>query len=440
MKYFLCGGVLFFLLKQAALPDKQSRPKTKEKHSELILMQDWIYTFTGSKNYGASKDTSMYKDCVSEGSTNLPFNEKAKCSAYEAILRDDYDTALKRMDEFVSCHMNPGMYHWLIKALLDIVDNDNKILPSDYFYIEPDGRAVTLTKLIHKEKYDISAFLVGILQYVLCKRFKMNKEGKDTLNAIGERCSGRTPRKYIGNLGDSITRKIEVISPSDRELETLCEDTQNEIPKINDAEDNEPMANYYNCIINNGCTINNGPIIHNNYNAAMLNAVQSFSCDYYQLLVAEEDVLDTNFVNISMYDALLPRLVPVEIYNRCSSLSTNEGIDELKRFPALICTRNNMNANIKTDPNKSVVYGYIDDVEKGISSIKVSFKPICAFSQALLCNNAFGLDLSRIETPLNKNAWSVYKRNLFEAFAKVGLTNMLQPSTYKTLQREHYGR
>ena len=66
---YLCGGVLFFLLTQATLPDGSARDHqsgVKDEHKEPILMTDLIYTFTGSRNYGAAKDTSKYKDCLTE--------------------------------------------------------------------------------------------------------------------------------------------------------------------------------------------------------------------------------------------------------------------------------------------------------------------------------------------------------------------------------------
>ena len=48
---YLCGGVLFFLLTQASLPDGTARDHKagkKDEHSEPILMRDLIYAFTGS--------------------------------------------------------------------------------------------------------------------------------------------------------------------------------------------------------------------------------------------------------------------------------------------------------------------------------------------------------------------------------------------------------
>ena len=64
---FLCGGVFFFLLTQATLPNESAREHrdgNKDEHSEPVLMTDLIYTFTGCQDYGSKKDTSKYKDCL----------------------------------------------------------------------------------------------------------------------------------------------------------------------------------------------------------------------------------------------------------------------------------------------------------------------------------------------------------------------------------------
>ena len=102
-KLYLCGGVFFFLLTRAALPKgtpRDHRAGVKDDHSDPILMKDLVYTFTGNRNVNAGKDTSKYKDCLSEGSCNLPFNERDKCIAYDGLVRENYAEALARMNEF----------------------------------------------------------------------------------------------------------------------------------------------------------------------------------------------------------------------------------------------------------------------------------------------------------------------------------------------------
>ena len=71
--------------------------------------------------------------------------------------------------------------------------------------------------------------------------------------------------------------------------------------------------------------------------AEMMIAIQSFSKEYYQLIVTcDEDVFSTGVVSVIANRALTKYNVPPEIFDRCSIL-TEEGVAELKRFPAIIC-------------------------------------------------------------------------------------------------------
>lgn len=212
-EYFLCGGVLFFLLTKATLPNGTSRDHrngVKDEHAEPILMQDLIYTFTGSRNYGAQKETSKYKECQIEGGVNIPFNDITKCTTYANLVTQNYAAALNRMDEFVLWHIDPEMKVWFVKAVLEIIENDKGIKNTDALFIRPDGTAVTKGKIQAEESYDFSAFLVGILHYILSERREKNGLGIPTLDAIGEK-KNRKPRRYTGNLGEAVTRKIEVL-------------------------------------------------------------------------------------------------------------------------------------------------------------------------------------------------------------------------------------
>lgn len=149
-EYFLCGGVLFFLLTKATLPNGTSRDHrngVKDEHAEPILMQDLIYTFTGSRNYGAQKDTSKYKECQIEGGVNIPFNDITKCTTYANLVTQNYAAALNRMDEFVLWHIDPEMKVWFVKAVLEIIENDKGIKNTDALFIRPDGTAVTKGKI-----------------------------------------------------------------------------------------------------------------------------------------------------------------------------------------------------------------------------------------------------------------------------------------------------
>lgn len=164
--------------------------------------------------------------------------------------------------------------------------------------------------------------------------------------------------------------------------------------------------------------------------AEMLMAIQSFSKEYYQLIVTcEDDVFANNMVTIPASRALTKYIVPSEIFERCSTLSET-GIEELKRFPAIIC-RENTELKAVTDPNQWAMFAYIKAVRVSGKNVKIVFNPIAPIQQLKLCDkrNAvfFDLNMDCAVTDLNHSAWSVHKVNVFEAFDEAQIPGIPRP-------------
>lgn len=164
--------------------------------------------------------------------------------------------------------------------------------------------------------------------------------------------------------------------------------------------------------------------------AEMMMAIQSFSKEYYQLIVTcEDDVFANNMVTIPVSRALTKYLVPSEIFERCSTL-TEMGIEELKRFPAIIC-RENTELKGTTDPNQWAMFAYIKAVRVSGKNVKIVFNPIAPIQQLKLCDkrNAvfFDLNMDCAITDLNHSAWSVHKVNVFEAFDEAQIPGIPRP-------------
>lgn len=209
---YLCGGVFFFLLLQAVLPNgsaRNHRAGIKDEHKAPLVMSDLIYVFTDSQNYGAAKDTSYYRECNSEGSCNIPFNDIAVITAFDNTIKEKYSTALRRMTEFVNWHINYEMKNWLVKALLEIIENDADILETDRFYILNSGQSVQVSDIKKMTAFELQPFLLGVLHFILSERRDLNYNGKPTLDILGIK-KERKERKYNGNAGQTVLRNIEV--------------------------------------------------------------------------------------------------------------------------------------------------------------------------------------------------------------------------------------
>ena len=83
---YLCGFVLYLLLRKATLPDaspRQHKEGVKDEHKNPVFMADLVYTFTGVQTVGSETDTSRYREGKKEGSVNVPFNDSAYISSFD---------------------------------------------------------------------------------------------------------------------------------------------------------------------------------------------------------------------------------------------------------------------------------------------------------------------------------------------------------------------
>ena len=207
---------------------------------------------------------------------------------------------------------------------------------------------------------------------------------------------------------------------------------QNNLPVASTTQ--QTGTNNVNVTNNSGGVVNFNityPQVTPSNSAEMMMAIQSFSKEYYQLIVTcEEDVFANNMVTVPASRALTKYYVPAEIFERCSSLS-DAGIEELKHIPAIICIENTEFKGV-TNPTQWAMYAYIKKVRVAGKNIQIVFNPIAPIQQQKLCDkrNAvfFDLNMDCAITDLNHSAWSVHKTNLFEAFDEAGIPGMPRPN------------
>ena len=226
---YLSGCVLYLLLREATLPDatpRQHKDGVKDEHKNPDFMADLVYTFTGVQTKGIGTDTSNYREGKSEGTVNVPFNSPGNISTYNYTVRNRYTDALNRMCDFVRWHLNPEMREWLVKACLDVIENDEDIADTDLFCVRSNGDFLSKAELKSESVFELQPFLIGVLHYILTHRAGKNSLGIPTMAANSEKVKYKE-RQYKGNLGDNITRLITV---------TMCEKPKAtpEVPIINE--------------------------------------------------------------------------------------------------------------------------------------------------------------------------------------------------------------
>lgn len=209
---YLCGCVLFFLLLQSVKPNGNARSHISgnhDDHSDPIVMNELIRTFTGDNYSISAKDTSQYKEGKTEGTVNLPFKDCVKISVFQKLVDNNYSLALDRMKAFIDKHFDRQTSEWFVGAVLEVIQKDDSIRDSQKFYVMENGEALTKGQLLKNKSFELEPFLVGILLFVLTQRCGENKKGVATLNILGRK-ENRKPRVFSSDIGQMMAKEITV--------------------------------------------------------------------------------------------------------------------------------------------------------------------------------------------------------------------------------------
>lgn len=63
--------------------------------------------------------------------------------SYDNAVKNKYSDTIRRMSEFIEWHIDLDRKEWLVKALLDVIENDAEIAETDSFYIKRNGCPVS---------------------------------------------------------------------------------------------------------------------------------------------------------------------------------------------------------------------------------------------------------------------------------------------------------
>ncbi|NMA23661.1 MAG: hypothetical protein GX938_09190 [Spirochaetales bacterium] len=131
------------------------------------------------------ENTSSYKNCRKNSGTYLPFAvTSAEVRTFDECVRCDYATVLTRMVSFTNDFLEVGKSakkdEHLVKALVEIIRDDNDIPATAVFYINEDGSPSTKAQLLTITAVCFQAFLVGVWHYILMNR-PDNTHGRITI-------------------------------------------------------------------------------------------------------------------------------------------------------------------------------------------------------------------------------------------------------------------
>ena len=179
---YLCCGVVFFFLKHAIKFNASRREAFKGipyDHSDPKMVLDMLRALSkthavveideNSRN-AFKTEVSKFLNCKKSGSERLLFDDASFVSGYKDMVRNEYAKAMNQMQEFIDTHLDGNRCAWLVKAILDLIDRDTSISNSDIFFVSSDSIPKTKNEMLSMESFHLSAFLVGVMDYILMYR------------------------------------------------------------------------------------------------------------------------------------------------------------------------------------------------------------------------------------------------------------------------------
>ena len=215
----LCGGTFFTLVLQTL----RQRMKAREHYSGdsdglsdpevlvgLIKVINPDYSDSGKEKLKGT--VNNYKACKTSSSAYLPFDDDQVILAFDTTVRTTYQTALNGMIGFVNGFLDLGeSVHKdanLIRALVDLIRQDQSIDAGVEFYIGPNGEKKKKAALGDLKEVCLPSFLLGVWHYIVVNR-KDNRIGKITYDAWCPSVGGGQ-RKYTAHMGESILEDLTI--------------------------------------------------------------------------------------------------------------------------------------------------------------------------------------------------------------------------------------
>ena len=222
----LCGGTFFTLVLQGLRQRMKAREHYKGESDGLTdpevlmgLIKVINPDYQEMDRNALKTKTNDYKSCKTSGGMYLPFGDTQEIRAFDERVKTAYKSALNEMTVFVSTYLDlgeaVGKTTLLVKALIDLIQQDETIAPCDYFFIGREGEIIKKAALGGLKEVYLPAFLLGVWHYAVVNR-KDNKVGQVTYD---EWCppTGGGPRVYTAHMGEGVLDGLSVYLPDAQE-------------------------------------------------------------------------------------------------------------------------------------------------------------------------------------------------------------------------------
>lgn len=245
---YLCGGILFSLILQA----RKTRIKARDKFNsgsdglkDTDVMMGLVKVVTGNSFESAQggtfgKCTTQFKTCQDYGTTYIPFTDPSVISSYTSSIKQKDPDLLNRMSEFINRFINEMRSEWLIKSLIEVIQNDAEIDKNTLFDIALN-KSVTKENLNSITDVELPIFLLSILHFVITQRSD-NTKGRATFEKWHTQSGKKSPWKFVSSVGTTNERSFVIkttiedannsdTSPTDDVVEVIKSENQPKTPK-----------------------------------------------------------------------------------------------------------------------------------------------------------------------------------------------------------------
>lgn len=245
---YLCGGILFSLILQA----RKTRIKARDKFNsgsdglkDTDVMMGLVKVVTGDSFESAQggtfgKCTTQFKTCQDYGSTYIPFTVPSVISSYTSSIKQKDPDLLNRMSEFINRFINEMRSEWLVKSLIEVIQDDAEIDKNTLFDIALN-KSVTKENLNNITDVELPVFLLSVLHFVITQRSD-NTKGRATFEKWHTQSGKKSPWKFVSSVGTTNERSFVIkttiedantsdTSPTDDVVEVIKSENQPKTPK-----------------------------------------------------------------------------------------------------------------------------------------------------------------------------------------------------------------
>lgn len=245
---YLCGGILFSLILQA----RKTRIKARDKFNsgsdglkDTDVMMGLVNVVTGDSFESAQggtfgKCTTQFKTCQDYGTTYIPFTDPSVISSYTSSIKQKDPDLLNRMSEFINRFINEMRSEWLVKSLIEVIQDDAEIDKNTFFDIALN-KSVTKENLNSITDVELPVFLLSVLHFVITQR-PDNTKGRATFEKCHTQNGKKSPWKFVSSVGTTNERSFVVkttiegantsdASPTDDVVEVVKSENQPKTPK-----------------------------------------------------------------------------------------------------------------------------------------------------------------------------------------------------------------